>query len=400
MYPKNGDYCVNISGDGVHAYGIYQALNVNGGIASYVGKTFIAGAWVLATTPGVVYLAIQSNGTGGHAHYSGYHTGSGNWEWLTVEAYPVPADATTFSFYFMAAAGCTTVAYMDGAAVVEGSVIIGHGPSTTPFQNSITTQTDVSPIGSGTNYYYQGQQSWTDTSDHAISSISVKLSRTAGSITGKTFYIRIWTMNGDNLLDNVAISNPITGVNSWAATTVNFTFSNLYLYVAGTTITITIDMGGVDGSNYASIYDTTPTSINGALSRWLVGKTRGATYATYDVQWIIYEEIPKMYEDWPTLIQSARVLSFGSFERTLQPWRNSVLESYQGKQIQNMEITFDNSDDYFSKLFPTEPFLGRPISTFVGFELESREEHMCLFSGVVTELSVLNVLTLSAEQGV
>jgi hypothetical protein len=97
--------------------------------------------------------------------------------------------------------------------------------------------------------------------------------------------------------------------------------------------------------------------------------------------------------------KSGRVISFGSFTRALQSMKNNVLGSYQSKTLQKMSIEFDNSDSYFSRLIATEPFIGRPIKYYVGFEDEAQSEHLKLFSGVITELGVLEKLTIEANEG-
>ena len=98
------------------------------------------------------------------------------------------------------------------------------------------------------------------------------------------------------------------------------------------------------------------------------------------------------------LEQSARVLSFGSFERTSQPIKDDVLAAYSGKQIQHMSIELDNADRYFSRMIAKEPFLGRNLSIYVGFESEPEATHIRLFSGTISEVSIMNTLTVEAEE--
>lgn len=97
--------------------------------------------------------------------------------------------------------------------------------------------------------------------------------------------------------------------------------------------------------------------------------------------------------------KSGRVISFGSFTRSLQSMKDDVLGSYQSKTLQSMSIDLDNSDDYFSKLITTEPFIGRPVKYYVGFEDESQSEHLKLFSGIITEMGVLGKMTIEADEG-
>jgi len=96
--------------------------------------------------------------------------------------------------------------------------------------------------------------------------------------------------------------------------------------------------------------------------------------------------------------KSGRVISFGSFERNLQSLKEDILASYQSKTLQNMSIDLDNSDRYFSKLIATEPFIGRPILYYVGFEAEPQSEHLKIFSGIITDLTVMPIFTIEANE--
>jgi hypothetical protein len=95
---------------------------------------------------------------------------------------------------------------------------------------------------------------------------------------------------------------------------------------------------------------------------------------------------------------SARVLSFGSFERTSQPVSDDILAAYTGKQLQHIDLELDNADKYFSKLIAKEPFLSRTLTIKVGFEDEAESVHMSLFSGTITEVSALATMTIEAEE--
>ena len=97
------------------------------------------------------------------------------------------------------------------------------------------------------------------------------------------------------------------------------------------------------------------------------------------------------------LEKSARVLDFGSFERTAMPLTRNVLTAYSSKQLQHIRIQLDNSDAHFAKLSAKEPFLSRPISVYVGFESIAATSHLSLFTGKIVELSVLNILTIEAK---
>ena len=96
--------------------------------------------------------------------------------------------------------------------------------------------------------------------------------------------------------------------------------------------------------------------------------------------------------------KSARVISFGSFDRNLQSLKDDILASYQSKTLQHLSIDMDNSDRYFSRLIASEPFIGRPLIYYVGFEPLSQSDHLELFSGRITEMTVMPTLTIEANE--
>lgn len=96
--------------------------------------------------------------------------------------------------------------------------------------------------------------------------------------------------------------------------------------------------------------------------------------------------------------KGARVLTFPPFERTIQPVKDDVLTALGSKQLQHVSIEMDNSDRYFSRIVPAEPFLGRPINIYVGFEADPQGEHLSVFQGIITELSLLPIMTIEADE--
>jgi hypothetical protein len=96
--------------------------------------------------------------------------------------------------------------------------------------------------------------------------------------------------------------------------------------------------------------------------------------------------------------KAARVLSFGSFERTIQSQKDDILASYSGKQLQHVSLELDNGDRYFSRLIATEPFLGRPANIYMGFEADPQGDHLSIFRGIISELSVMPKLTIEADE--
>lgn len=97
--------------------------------------------------------------------------------------------------------------------------------------------------------------------------------------------------------------------------------------------------------------------------------------------------------------KSGRVISFDGFERALQSMKDDVLGSYLSKDLQNISVELDNTDDYFSKLIASEPIIGRSLQYCVGFENEAPSTHLKLFSGVIKEIGVLGTLRIDADEG-
>lgn len=96
--------------------------------------------------------------------------------------------------------------------------------------------------------------------------------------------------------------------------------------------------------------------------------------------------------------KSGRIISFGSFERSLQSMKDDILGSYQNKTLQHMSVELDNTDRYFSRLIASEPFIGRPLVYYVGFETLSQSEHLELFSGMIIEMTVMPTLTIEVNE--
>jgi len=101
---------------------------------------------------------------------------------------------------------------------------------------------------------------------------------------------------------------------------------------------------------------------------------------------------------WGAIEKSARVVDFGSFERTISPAKDDVLTALGNKQLQHISVEMDNVDRYFSKLIAKEPFIGRPIYVFIGFQNEPIHSHFSIFRGTITELSVLDTMTIEADE--
>lgn len=98
------------------------------------------------------------------------------------------------------------------------------------------------------------------------------------------------------------------------------------------------------------------------------------------------------------LEKTARVISYGSFERTIMPRKDDVLTAYSGKQLQHGTVHLDNADRYFSRMIAKEPFLGRTLSIYIGLESDASTSHKSIFSGKVSEVAIGSVMVLEADE--
>jgi hypothetical protein len=96
--------------------------------------------------------------------------------------------------------------------------------------------------------------------------------------------------------------------------------------------------------------------------------------------------------------KEGRIISFGLFKRTLEPIKSDIFGSYQQKTLQHMSIQLDNADGKFARLIALEPFIGRPLKYYVGFEVDPQSEHLNFFSGVITEMTVMPVMIIEADE--
>lgn len=97
------------------------------------------------------------------------------------------------------------------------------------------------------------------------------------------------------------------------------------------------------------------------------------------------------------LEKSARVVSFGSFERTIQPKRSDVLTAYGDKQTQHLSMQFDNADGYFARMVAKEPLVGATLSVRFGLESDTSTSHISIFSGTISEVSLLPTMTIEVD---
>ena len=114
----------------------------------------------------------------------------------------------------------------------------------------------------------------------------------------------------------------------------------------------------------------------------------------FEVGGIYFDGINKFDASWKfgqglgLLDKQGRVLSFGNFERTIQPRKRDVLNSYSSKQLQHLTVTLDNQDRYFSRMLPNEPWLTKTIDFYAGFEADPFREHIRVIGGRITQISM------------
>lgn len=151
------------------------------------------------------------------------------------------------------------------------------------------------PIGNNANLYYAGQYNWSDASIRTICKAVVKISKSAGDISGKTLVFRIWTDNANDLGTNICSSANITGDNAWSSTSLEIDMANCTggncsangcALSASTVYHFTIDMGGIDAANYASFLRTNSSTGVGMVNGWDVSKQDVYTgaFPNYDIQ--------------------------------------------------------------------------------------------------------------------
>lgn len=164
---------------------------------------------------------------------------------------------------------------LQSPALVAVATPAGGGGTTYTLVYDATDATNFTQaVGDTSSEYYWGFYNFNDSTSRTFTRIGWKLTKAAGTIVGKTFTCRIWTMSGSNLGTEIATSTGRTGDDAWNQTVVNFDFPSPATLSSGTNYTITIDMGGVDGSNYANIlWNSTGSYVSAAPANraWFTG---------------------------------------------------------------------------------------------------------------------------------
>jgi hypothetical protein len=121
---QNGLYsakitCANAANDYSMIYqSIYAALGIN----YWRGKIVTVGGWVWCASNSVACVAV-SDGVG--SNYSGYHSGTSNWQWLSL-TYTINVAATGVTVACQLYRNASVhVAYFDQLALVESSQTLG-----------------------------------------------------------------------------------------------------------------------------------------------------------------------------------------------------------------------------------------------------------------------------------
>ena len=112
-------------------------------------------------------------------------------------------------------------------------------------------------LGNFSVYYYRGLYNYVPTEWETISSITIIVAGVYGNVSGKTLVLRIWTVDGENLDTQVGASDGVPCDNGWIGyepyNEVSFSFSVRPELLAGVTYAITLDVGGIDASNFVDI---------------------------------------------------------------------------------------------------------------------------------------------------
>jgi len=141
-----------------------------------------------------------------------------------------------------------------------------NSAAVTLLESSITSGGGAHQFGSAAAKYYAANAHWTNASPRTVKKVVFRLNKIAGTIVGKNYTARIWTMTGDDLTTEVGTSDAVAGSDGWSNTDVEFTFSTPVSLSAATEYAFTVDAGVSDASNYAGGLNTTPKTIPGWLT--------------------------------------------------------------------------------------------------------------------------------------
>lgn len=154
----------------------------------------------------------------------------------TVKTVNGLALASVKTFNGISAASLKTINGLDSVVASGGTLLYDA------MTGASTSSGNV--CGHSPNYYYTGAIV-NDSTSRSITKVALKITA-VGSITGKTWTVRLWNVSGTTLSGGaLGTSNGVTGVDSWSATEVEFTFSSPVS--VGNNYAITLDPNGVSG---------------------------------------------------------------------------------------------------------------------------------------------------------
>jgi len=95
----------------------------------------------------------------------------------------------------------------------------------------------------------------------------------------------------------------------------------------------------------------------------------------------------------------SRVVSFGRFERALNPRTDDILTAYTTRSQGWTTVILDNADGYFTRIMAREPVLGKRVRIHVGYSGDRISRHLSLFVGTVAEARPVGTeLALDVEE--
>ncbi len=100
------------------------------------------------------------------------------------------------------------------------------------------------------------------------------------------------------------------------------------------------------------------------------------------------------YLDW-----AGRLKNISSLERAIQSQTRDSIDNLSNIERQTQTVVLDNTDFYFSKLLPLEPFLTKTLYVYSGFEADALADHIQWFRGKITVVELIESdLNLMAEE--
>jgi hypothetical protein len=162
LSPKTGSYCAKICGNDDNPSYLYQDIHADLGIDAWRGETVSLGAWLWCNTANTACLILDDGIT---TTMSDYHTGSGEWEWISVnkdiainatrvraEIY-IPDTAGMFGYVFADSMNCMI------AMEAQALVIFDHNltSSATITLKGNTQNSFTDPVVSETVSFARGQ---------------------------------------------------------------------------------------------------------------------------------------------------------------------------------------------------------------------------------------------------